>query len=502
VSEPDPSILKYYLGIVWRWKWLLVVPLVVLPALVLALSLRQPPLYGTTAYVLLNHQDQVATTLAGVETPPEDAGRYAITQALVARSPELGRRVLAAAGFPNEPARTLFNESDVEPNADVLQFYVTNRSAEVANRLANAYAREYTTFRRELDTRELEATVQSLGARLSRLADASQTGSAEYGRLDAQREQVRLLEALRRSNVYVIRTSTVGDTFQLAPRPLKNAALSAGGALVLGLLLVALANAFDRRVFDPREIAAAIGAPLLARAPKGRDLSADDGLRLAALVDRAASAAGARSMLLATAGTSSRSALASALAEGLAHVQGQVVLVDADLRRRELTHAYGLLGRPGLVERVRGDGPAGEPLVPEGSDSPEGLRVLAAGADVRDPAALLVSTSATKSLRDLAGRSDLVLVAGPPFAAPESLALAAAVDAILLAIRTGVDRRALAEARRMLDVAPARMLGFVLLDRERSGSRVSRGRRVAARRPSGEPASEVGVRVSSGEAAC
>ena len=502
MSEPDPSILKYYLGIVWRWKWLLVVPLVVLPALVLTLSLRQSPLYATTAYVLLNHQDQVATALAGVETPPEDAGRYAITQALVARSPELGRRVLAAAGFPNEPARTLFNESDVEPNADVLQFYVTNRSAEVANRLANAYAHEYTTFRRQLDTRELETTVRSLGTRLSRLADAGQAGSAEYGRLAAQREQVRLLEALRRSNVYVIRTSTVGDTFQLQPRPLKNAALSVGGALVLGLLLVALANAFDRRVFDPREIAEAIGAPLLARGPQGRDVSAGDGLRLAALVDQAARAAGARSLLLAAVAPSSSPTLASALAEGLAHVQGQVVLVDADLRGRELTRAYGLAGRPGFVERVREGGADVEPLVPEGRDSPEGFRVLAAGADVRDPSTLLVTPAATKALRDLAARSDLVVVAGPPFAAPESLALAAGVDAILLAIRIGVDRRALAEARRALDVAQARVLGFVLLERERSRSRVSPGRRVAVRRPSGDPAAEVGVRASSGEATC
>jgi hypothetical protein len=121
---------------------------------------------------------------------------------------------------------------------------------------------------------------------------------------------------------------------------------------------------------------------------------------------------------------------------------------------------------------------------------------------VRDPSTLLVTPAATKALRDLAARSDLVVVAGPPFAAPESLALAAGVDAILLAIRIGVDRRALAEARRALDVAQARVLGFVLLERERSRSRVSPGRRVAVRRPSGDPAAEVGVRASSGEATC
>ncbi|MGH3003146.1 MAG: hypothetical protein ACRDM1_10895, partial [Gaiellaceae bacterium] len=118
MSEPDPSILRYYLGIVWRWKWLVVVPLVVLPAIVLVLSVRQQPVYATSAAVLLNHQDQVATTLAGVETPIEDPGRYAVTQGLIARSPALARRVLDAAGFPGTPTRTLTQHSDVEPDAD------------------------------------------------------------------------------------------------------------------------------------------------------------------------------------------------------------------------------------------------------------------------------------------------------------------------------------------------------------------------------------------------
>jgi Mrp family chromosome partitioning ATPase/capsular polysaccharide biosynthesis protein len=509
VSEPDPSILRYYLGIVWRWKWLVVLPLVVLPAIVLALSLNQPPLYASSSGVLLNHQDQVATTLAGVQTPLEDPGRYAVTQGLIARSPVLARRVLANAGFPNAPARALLDHSDVEPNADVLQFFVSNADAGVATRLANTYARQYTAFRRELDTRDLESTVQSLGARLQRLDREGRRSSLLYRQLTAQQEQVQLLETLRRSNVYVIRTSSPGDADQLAPRPLRNTALALAGAIVLGLLLVAVANAFDRRVFDIREIAEALGAPLLGRvpvAPRGEAPEADDALRLAALVNQAARAAGARALLLSTAGTNSRPAVVSALAEGLAHLEGRVVLVDADLRNRDLTRAYKLEGRGGLVERIGGDTAGGDATQIE-TGGGGALHVLPAGADVRDPGALLVSSAAAAALRQLAEHADLVVVAGPPFgSAPESLTLAGAVDAVVLVIRPGIDRRALGEARRALDVSPAAALGFLLLDPRRGGSLPSRRLRPDSARTRGAgsvpEAAELGARTAPEEASC
>jgi Mrp family chromosome partitioning ATPase/capsular polysaccharide biosynthesis protein len=508
VNESDPSILRYYLGIVWRWKWLVLVPLVVLPLVVLVLSVRQAPLYSGSADVLLNHQDQIATTIAGVETPPEDAGRYAVTQALVARSPVLVHRVLAAVGLPDTPPRVLIDRSAVVPNSDVLQFYVSNRDPELATRLANAYAREFASFRQELDTRDLRATVRSLDVRLQQLARDGKASSQNYARLATQQEQVRLIESLRRSSVYVIRTSASGDAVQLAPRPVHNTLLSIGAALVLGLLLVAVANAFDRRVFDPREIAAAVDAPLLARTePHGRKLEGDDGLRVAALVHQAARAAAARSLLLASVGSGSRPHLAVALAEGFVQMEDRVVLVDADLRDGGVTRAYGLQDQKGLAELVRGDGTSVEPV---GIAAPAGrgtLRVLAAGESASAAAPLLVAgATAATTVRDLVGEGDLVLVAGPPFgSAPESLALAASVDAMLLVIRPGVDRRALGETRRSLDVASTPILGFVLLDASDREPTVSRRRRVVARvradANAAEP-SELSVRSAAGEAPC
>jgi capsular polysaccharide biosynthesis protein len=499
VSEPDPSILRYYLGIIWRWKWLLAAPVVAVPVIALVLSLRQASLYATSADVLLNHQDQVAASLAGVQTPVEDPGRYAVTQTLVARSPVLGRRVLAAVGKPGEPAKALFDHSSVASNADVLQFYTSNSDADFATRLANAYVREYTAYRRQLDTQELAATLASLTARLSRLAAAGQASSSLYTELAGRQEQIRLLEALRKSNVYVIRTASVADAEQIAPRPKKDVAYGVGGGLLLGLLLIAIANAFDRRVHDTRELEAAFDAPLLARTilPTASGSFADEGVRLAALISRVARSAGARSVLLTTVGTDEQTELTAAVAEALANMQSGVLLVDADLRSRGVTRRYELDDRRGLADVAREpDGSAAVVVSAPGDGSR--LRIVPAGREVPHAGALLASEGAARALGELARDAELTLVAGAPIATtPEAPALAAAVDSVLLLVDANVERSTVAEVRRVLHAANTSTLGFVLLDpRPRRSARFGRGRTAADTAP---VAKALNARAASGE---
>jgi capsular polysaccharide biosynthesis protein len=481
VTEPDPSILRYYLGIVWRWKWLLVVSVVLLAVVALATSLRQADVWENSSGVLLNHQDQVAASVSGVQTPPEDAGRYAVTQTLVAQSPVLARRVLDAVGRTKDTPQWLYNHTSVGSDADVLQFFVRGDTAGEATRLANVYARQFTQYRRELDTKDLESTLASLGSRLDRLAAEGQERSALYAQLAAKQEQVRLIEALRRSNVYVIRTSASDEAEQIAPRPKKNVALAIGAGLVLGLLLVAIANAFDRRVHDVRELEEALGAPLLARAADRHDTdeaAQEEALRLASLVGRAARAGGARSLLVAPA-IGDEAELTARLAEGLAAVQGSALLVDADFRGRSLTRRYGLEAAPGLAELAAASStPAAvvqEVPVPAGK-----LRLVPAGAKVQQPAAVAASDDVAGALADLAAGSPLTVVGTASLAtAPEAPGLASAVDAVVLLIGTGIDRRAVGELRRVLDVASSNTLGFVLLAAARRPSAAGRGRLAA-----------------------
>lgn len=496
MSEPDPSILRYYLGIVWRWKWLLAAPVLVLVALALLSSLRQSPFYVTSSDVLLNHQDQVAASLSGVQTPPEDAGRYAVTQSLVAQSPVLARRVLAAVGRPGAPAKSLFDHTSVSPNADVLQFFVNGRNRDAITRLANVYAREFVNYRRELDTRELQATVASLGSRLAKLAREGQQHTTLYAQLAARQEQVRLIEALRRSNVYVIRTASPDDAQQLAPRTVRNVSLGIAGGLVVGLLLVAIANAFDRRVHDVRELEEALGAPLLARTPaepESDPAASDEAVRLAALLVRAARSADVRRVLVASADGDDQAALAARLAEAVAALEGEVLLVDADLRSRAVTRRLELDARPGLADLV--EHPE-SPVSASVHDVPVAggrLRVVPAGARVDRPGALAASERLTQVLHSLSAQSDWTLVTSAPLAtAPEAPVLASALDGVVLLVAADIDRRTVGDLRRILDVADCVRLGFVLLAETPRRRSADRPRDVAVS-PTREPVQEAPV---------
>jgi capsular polysaccharide biosynthesis protein len=507
VTEPDHSILKYYLGIVWRWKWLLVASVVLLVVIVLAGALRQAQVWENSSGVLLNHQDQVAASVSGVQTPPEDAGRYAVTQTLVAQSPVLARRVLDAVGRHTETPQWLYSHTSVSSNADVLQFHVHGDSADEVTRLANVYAHQFTQYRRELDTKELETTLASLGSRLDRLTSSGQQTSALYAQLAARQEQVRLIEALRRSNVYVIRTSAPDQAEQIAPRPKKDVALAVGAGLVLGLLLVAIANAFDRRVHDVRELEEALGAPLLARTPNRHDTDDDataEAVRLAALIGRSASAADARAILVAPA-IGDEPEILSRLAEGLAAVRGSALLVDADLRGRSLTRLYGLDEAPGLAElAARSVAPAAVAYdVPVATGT---LRVVPAGSEVPQPAAVAASDVVARALTELSAGSHVTLVGAASLAfAPEGAILASAVDGVVLLIGAGIDRRTVGELHRVLQVASSVTLGFVLLaDIRRRPSTTRRDRVVAqaAATPAAKQAATLQARASVTETPC
>ena len=482
MTEPDPSILRYYLGIVWRWKWLLAASVVVLAVFAYATSSRQADVWESSSGVLLNHQDQVAASVSGVQIPAEDAGRYAVTQTLVAQSPVLARRVLDAVGRTHDTPQWLYNHTSISSNADVLQFFVHGDTAEQATRLANVYARQYTQYRRELDTKDLEATLTSLGSRLDRLAASGQQRSALYAQLASRQEQVRLIEALRRSNVYVIRTSASDESEKIAPHPKKDVELAIGAGLVLGLLLIAIANAFDRRVHDVRELEEALGAPLLARTParhESAEAASDEAVRLAALVGRAAQASGARSLLVAAA-VGAESETTAQLAEGLAAVHGSVLLGDADLRGRSLTKRYGLAAGAGLADLATGR-PAPASVIFDVPVAAGSLRVVPAGSEVAQPTAVAASDNLARALLDLSAEAHFTLVGTASLAsAPEAAIVASAVNGVVLLIGTGIDRRTVGELRRVLEVASSRTLGFVLLADTTRRAPKARRRRLAA----------------------
>jgi len=469
VSEPETSTLRHYVDVLWRRRWFLLVPLVGLPIAAYVAESRQRPVYEVSAQVLLNHQDQVATSLVGVQTPVEDPGRYAQTQTLVATTPTLVRRVLAAAGEPRRSVTDFLNHSDVYSNSDVLVLSVRGNDAAQTIRLAGAYAREFAAYRRMLDTRDLAQTLAQLESRIAKLRREGGSASALAASLSAKAQDVRLLEALRRSNVYVIRTPSSDDADRIAPRPLRTTAMAAAVGLMLGVVAAFLAEALDARVRSALELEEALGLPLLGRVRLrgGAAGENDTVLALRTRLDRVLSPGPGRTLMLGGAAEDGGAAgVAAELARAFARAGRRVSVVDLDLRRSALTRLLGLAARPGVSTVMAGDATLEDALaaVPLGAGAAGELRALPAGAPPHRPGELAASAEAAALLKDVRGRSDDLFVAVPPLlVVGDAASLAPAGDALVLAVPSrGVRRPDLHELRRTLADWPVPLLGFVL----------------------------------------
>ena len=261
--------LRDYLHVVRRRKWIILPAVLLVPAAAVAFSLHQQKLYQASAQVLLSTQN-LAATLTGTQQTgiTQDPIRIAQTQADVARVPTIAQRVLTA--FPGAALTVdeFLGASSVSTatNADILTFDVTNHDPLVARELVDAYAREYTIYRRQLDTAAISSALKKIDLRIKQLVKSGGGHSALYGSLVDRQETLTTLEALQTSNASVVETAS--SAAQIQPRPKRNGILGLALGIVLGIGLAFLWEALDTRVRNAQEIGERLGGlPLLARVP-------------------------------------------------------------------------------------------------------------------------------------------------------------------------------------------------------------------------------------------
>ena len=167
--EESSQTLRDYLHILRLRLWLIVLLALFLPAAAVFFSLRQQHLYQASSDVLVKRQD-LAAALSGIPTPYEDPTRFVQTQVDLAEGPLVAKRTLAAVGI-DAPPTYLLNHSNVigQSNSDLMTFNVTNQSRSLAMRLADEYARQFTLYRRQLDTSAISAAVRVRKRRSARV---------------------------------------------------------------------------------------------------------------------------------------------------------------------------------------------------------------------------------------------------------------------------------------------------------------------------------------------
>jgi capsular exopolysaccharide synthesis family protein len=152
-----------------------------------------------------------------------------------------------------------------------------------------------------------------------------------------------------------------------------------------------------------------------------------------------------------------------------ASLAGQtVLLIDGDLRRRELASAAGIADGIGLTEVLEGEAEADEAIHPvelfEDGRVAGALSVMAAG---RRPPEILPAVDwprARSTFQSIGERFGLVLFDSPPIlAANDALLLARIVDGILLVVDAGAaDRHEVRRAKEQLAPTGTPIIGAVL----------------------------------------
>ena len=477
-----PSLLEY-LHVLARRKWTFLATFLLVPFVAVVLSLKQTPVYESTADVLLT--PPTASDIAGVQQGNLDPARFAETQALIARIPDV---LIPAMQKVPEAKLTLDefrkNSGVVQtPGSDLLTFSFKSSDPHLASKLATAYAQAFTDYKA---TKDLAPYKKQLAEVTAQLAETSGTHSAAYRDLISKEADLNAYLAAPDVTAQVVRPAD--QAFQIQPRTKRNGGIAVVLGLILGLGAAFLAEALDTRVRSLSAVREALGIPVLGQLPTPAKSTARRGklVMLAAPTSQEAESFRTLRANLAFANAHHRarvimitsaideegkSTTAANLAVAVARGGRSVVLIDADLRSPRLHDLFDLAGNPGLTDIELGDANLDEALreinivdTNERGGRVGKLELLPAGEALHDPDELGAEAAVARVVREVSSRADFILVdAAPLLRVGDAVALSAHVDGLLVVVRLQSLRSAtLDELGRTLEATPTAKLGVVV----------------------------------------
>ena len=156
-----------------------------------------------------------------------------------------------------------------------------------------------------------------------------------------------------------------------------------------------------------------------------------------------------------------KTSLTVSLARLMAAAGRKVILVDCDLRRRDVSRAVGIPTEPGLVDHLSGKVELKDAIV---RDPNSGAYVLAAGSRTPNPADLLGSDKMRDLLITLGTMFDLVIMdSAPVLAVSDTRSLCRFADKVIVAVRWQHTRKAAAApAMKQITASGGDVVGFLL----------------------------------------
>jgi polysaccharide biosynthesis transport protein len=470
----------------FRRQWLLIVVLVVVTVgITAAITLTAPKKYEATADVTVSAVDANGDLqgFSNVFKQPADGSSAVVGAA----------RVMNAPGVRDQAFNELGTRKNISlsatplSQADIIAATATARSPTQAADAADAFARAFVEQRSAAFQGELQRKIDSLNKRIALIPASQRATNPQYAAL--QGEVATLSGYLDSGDPSVSVTKDADPPASASsPRPRLSIAVAFIAALLLGCGAAIAREFFNPRLSDEDELHLAHRLPILARIPRLRDRVVRDYLSgrgvlpgdawkgyrtLRAVLANAGDDGGyPRSILITSAMPGDGKTMASVnLAITLAAADLRVILVDGDFHRPMVSSIFNVTAkRDGLTRLLAGEDAADDVLVPAPSHA--GLQLLLGSREHAYHLHLLDTDRFRAMLSDLEREADVVVIDSPPVPeVAEALAMADAVEAVLISVRLGHTRRDRLELLRELlarrGVAP---VGFIVSARTRPES--------------------------------
>ncbi len=465
---PEPTgqqDLMTYVRILWRWKLLFLCFLVLIPLGAYFLERGKPKIYQSST--LIEPLNNSISTGSGV---PIVALNLTGVAALVTTT-DVARAAAALLHPPGDPG-SLLGEVSAVPNLNTgfLTITVQDRNPDRAAAIANAFAAALNTYQQRQAIRSIDAQIAAYSKELTALPRSDKAArlsiSQQIATLSAQRTSpgagAQIIEPA------VASATPIGSSVR---RALEIAFVI---AVLLGAGAVLVAEKSDRRIRSPEDLEALANMPLLgtlaasAFSYNGRDSPRDDeafqmlsaALNLFNLDRRVESVA-----ITSPGPAEGKTTVAVGLALASARAGKRVILIDADLRRPQVSARLGISAAAGLGAVLLRERRVPEVLVNYQAFGPDGghLLVLPAGPPRPQAISLLASQEMRALLQQLERHADLVIVDTPAaLAVSDALPLLPAVSGVVMVVRMNQSSRAaVRRLQKVLFAAGATVVGVV-----------------------------------------
>ncbi len=440
--------LRTYLRIFWRWKFLFLAFLVLIPLASYLVERGKPNVYQSSTLVEL--QDISINT--GASGAPIVTGNVDAVARLVTTTPVAA---IAARFLHPPPTNSDSLLSEISATANSATGFLTITAQDQDPHRAAAIA---SAFAAALADRQSAQASQSLNQQIAsaakQLASVPPSNQVDRTTLSQQLGRLRALQGSIGSGAQVVQPA-VAPTSPVGPKPRRAVELALVIALLLGVGAVLLAENSDRRLRTPEDVERLTNFPLLGTIPRSafsphqpltpRNNEAFQMLSAALTyyeVDRPLESV----VIVSSGAEEGKTTVAVGLGIAAARTGSRAILVDADLRRPQVSTRLGLPSADGLGAVLAGERKLSEVLIRyDVDDAPGGggLLVLPAGPPPLNPSALISSPKMRRLLHELENQADLVIIdTAATLAVSDSLPLIQAASGIVMIVRMNRSSRA------------------------------------------------------------